>query len=162
MAIAYEKEMERLRKLLAEVETDEDSDFENEDNGPEDVLDFSDHESFGKHHMESEEGGDSGNENLNNSVWFSSKDGVQWGRTKFRQTIHTRCHNIVLCLPGTKGQAKDVTSPVKSWELYINDNMIQLIVDSTNIYLSRNDHQTFYVKDMHERRSSRITCFISG
>ncbi|GBN68987.1 hypothetical protein AVEN_222842-1 [Araneus ventricosus] len=30
--------MERLRKLLAEVETDEDSAFDNEDNGPKDVL----------------------------------------------------------------------------------------------------------------------------
>ncbi|GBL82119.1 hypothetical protein AVEN_162538-1, partial [Araneus ventricosus] len=34
----YEKEMERLRKFLAEVETDEDPDFDNEDNGPEDAL----------------------------------------------------------------------------------------------------------------------------
>ncbi|GBN84777.1 hypothetical protein AVEN_26962-1 [Araneus ventricosus] len=34
----YEKEMERLRKFLAEVETDEGPDFGNEDNGPEDVL----------------------------------------------------------------------------------------------------------------------------
>ncbi|GBN09973.1 hypothetical protein AVEN_159694-1 [Araneus ventricosus] len=32
---AYEKEMECLRKLLAEVETDEDSDFDKEDNGHE-------------------------------------------------------------------------------------------------------------------------------
>ncbi|GBL82110.1 hypothetical protein AVEN_21066-1, partial [Araneus ventricosus] len=30
--------MERLRKFLAEVETDEDPDFDNEDNGPEDAL----------------------------------------------------------------------------------------------------------------------------
>ncbi|GBN36625.1 hypothetical protein AVEN_136409-1 [Araneus ventricosus] len=31
MPASYGKEMERLRKLLAEVETDEDSDFDNED-----------------------------------------------------------------------------------------------------------------------------------
>ncbi|GBN42193.1 hypothetical protein AVEN_65119-1, partial [Araneus ventricosus] len=37
MPTPYEKEMERLRKLLAEVETDEDPDFEEEDNGYEDV-----------------------------------------------------------------------------------------------------------------------------
>ncbi|GBN02639.1 hypothetical protein AVEN_37261-1 [Araneus ventricosus] len=36
--------MERLRKLPVEVETDDDSDFDNEGNGPEDVLDSSDHE----------------------------------------------------------------------------------------------------------------------
>ncbi|GBM93130.1 hypothetical protein AVEN_56419-1 [Araneus ventricosus] len=40
--------MERLRKFLAEVEADEDPDFDNEDNGPEDIVEeiFSDHESF--------------------------------------------------------------------------------------------------------------------
>ncbi|GBL96403.1 hypothetical protein AVEN_146839-1, partial [Araneus ventricosus] len=56
--------MERLRKLLAEVETDEDPDFDNEDNGPEDVLEenSSDHKSFCEHDTKSEEGGDSGNE----------------------------------------------------------------------------------------------------
>ncbi|GBL76626.1 hypothetical protein AVEN_221140-1, partial [Araneus ventricosus] len=39
---------ERLRKFLAEVETDEDSDFDNEDNGPGDVSEenISDHENF--------------------------------------------------------------------------------------------------------------------
>ncbi|GBM06492.1 hypothetical protein AVEN_58329-1 [Araneus ventricosus] len=56
--------MERLRELLAEVETAEDPDFDNEDNGPEDVSEenFSDHESFCEHDTESKEDGNSGNE----------------------------------------------------------------------------------------------------
>ncbi|GBN43786.1 hypothetical protein AVEN_87723-1 [Araneus ventricosus] len=64
MPTSYEKEMQRLRKLLDEVESDEDSDFDNEDNGSEDILEenFSDHASFSEHDTESEEGGDSGNE----------------------------------------------------------------------------------------------------
>ncbi|GBO24073.1 hypothetical protein AVEN_194022-1, partial [Araneus ventricosus] len=64
MPTAYEKEMERLRKLLAEVETDENPDFDNEVNGPGDVLEeiFSDHKSFCEHDTESEENGDSGKE----------------------------------------------------------------------------------------------------
>ncbi|GBN20986.1 hypothetical protein AVEN_263903-1 [Araneus ventricosus] len=89
MPTPYEKEIERLRKLLAEDETNEDSDFDNEDNGPEDVLEenFSDHESFSEHDTKSEEDGDFGNEEVNNSEWFSSEDGVQWGKRKFRQNI---------------------------------------------------------------------------
>ncbi|GBM51099.1 hypothetical protein AVEN_216870-1 [Araneus ventricosus] len=119
MPASYEKEMERLRKLLAEVETDEDPNFDNEDNGPEDVLKeiFSDHESFSEHDTESESDGDSGNEDVNNLELFSSKEGIEWRRTKFRQIV--RCQNIVSRLPGTKGPAKYVTSPVKSWELFI-------------------------------------------
>ncbi|GBM82768.1 hypothetical protein AVEN_259905-1 [Araneus ventricosus] len=64
MTTSYEKEMERLRKLLTEVESEEDTDFDNEDNRPEDVLEenFSDHESFSEHDTELEEDGDSGNE----------------------------------------------------------------------------------------------------
>ncbi|GBM24725.1 hypothetical protein AVEN_141800-1 [Araneus ventricosus] len=70
---SYEKEIERLRKLFAEVETEGDSDFDNEDNGPEDILEenFSNHESFSEYDKESEEDGDSGNEEVNNSEWFS-------------------------------------------------------------------------------------------
>ncbi|GBN18435.1 hypothetical protein AVEN_236858-1 [Araneus ventricosus] len=64
MPTFYEKEMQRLRKLLAEAERDEDSDFDNEDNGHENILEenFSGHERFSEHDPESEEDGYSGNE----------------------------------------------------------------------------------------------------
>ncbi|GBN68388.1 hypothetical protein AVEN_86441-1 [Araneus ventricosus] len=84
------------------------------------------HESFSEHDTESEEDGDSGNEEINNLEWFSYKDGIQWRKTKFRQNIRNRFHNIVSHLPRIKGQSRDVTSPVKSRELFISDNMIQL------------------------------------
>ncbi|GBM92056.1 hypothetical protein AVEN_136826-1 [Araneus ventricosus] len=50
----YFLELERLRKILAEVENDADSDFDNEDNRSGDVLEenFSDHENFSKHDTE--------------------------------------------------------------------------------------------------------------
>ncbi|GBM55847.1 hypothetical protein AVEN_99380-1 [Araneus ventricosus] len=56
-ALKVFSELEHLRKLLARVKTDEDSDFDNEDNGPGDVLEehFSDHENFSEHDTESEE-----------------------------------------------------------------------------------------------------------
>ncbi|GBM66923.1 hypothetical protein AVEN_199899-1 [Araneus ventricosus] len=116
MPIPYEKEIEILHKLLAEVETHEDSDLDLEHNGPEDVLkdNFSDHERFSEYDTESEEVKDYGNEEVNNSEWFSSEDGVQCRKTKFRRNIHVRCHNIMSRLPGTQGPAKDVTSSGKS------------------------------------------------
>ncbi|GBM37503.1 hypothetical protein AVEN_224389-1 [Araneus ventricosus] len=56
--------MERLRKLHPEVETDQDSDFDNEGNGPEDILEVNLHESFSEHDTESKEEGDAGKEEL--------------------------------------------------------------------------------------------------
>ncbi|GBL76044.1 hypothetical protein AVEN_234354-1 [Araneus ventricosus] len=77
--------MESLHKLLAEVETDEDPDIVNEDNGLEDVLEeiFSDHESFCEHDMESEEDGNSENEDENILKLLSSKEGNEKRKTKF-------------------------------------------------------------------------------
>ncbi|GBL88385.1 hypothetical protein AVEN_29750-1 [Araneus ventricosus] len=76
--------MERLRKFLAEVESDEDPGIDNEYNGSEDVLEeiFSDHESFCEHDTEYEEDGDSGNDDANNLELFSSKEGTEWRKTK--------------------------------------------------------------------------------
>ncbi|GBN19463.1 hypothetical protein AVEN_210323-1 [Araneus ventricosus] len=136
MLISYEKETERLRKLLSEIETDEDSDF---DNGPENILEknFSDHASFSERDTESEEDGYFRNEEGNNWKWFTSNDGVKWRKANFKQDIRTLCHNIVSRVPGTKGPAKDATSPEKSWELFIHDNMILLIVECTNIFIEK-------------------------
>ncbi|GBN76884.1 hypothetical protein AVEN_128783-1 [Araneus ventricosus] len=63
MPTLYEKvylfslELDRLRNLLAEVESYEDSDVYIEENGPGDVSEgnFSDHEDFSEHDNESEE-----------------------------------------------------------------------------------------------------------
>ncbi|GBL74904.1 hypothetical protein AVEN_243737-1 [Araneus ventricosus] len=73
MPTTYEKETERLRKHLAEVETNEDPDFANEDNGSEDVLEeiSLDHESFCEHDADSEEDGEFGNKDVNNLELFS-------------------------------------------------------------------------------------------
>ncbi|GBN88190.1 hypothetical protein AVEN_231800-1 [Araneus ventricosus] len=105
--------MERLRKPFAEVETDEDPDFENEDNGFEDVLEevFSDHESFSEHDTKSEEDGDSGKEDGKNLELFSSKERYEW-----------RKQNLGKILCRTYLEQKDQ----KSWELFITDNMMHL------------------------------------
>ncbi|GBN89501.1 hypothetical protein AVEN_64715-1 [Araneus ventricosus] len=108
MTTSYEKEMERLRKLFAEVEIDEDSDFDNEGNRPEDILEenFSNHESFSEYDTETEEDGDSGNEEVNNSEWFSSKLAYSGGKQNLGKIFVLVV--IILCRPylEQKGQRK--------------------------------------------------------
>ncbi|GBM70658.1 hypothetical protein AVEN_134184-1, partial [Araneus ventricosus] len=64
MPTSYEREMKRLRKLLAEVETE--THFDNEH---EDILEenCSDHENFSELDTVLEEDGDYGNEEVDNS-----------------------------------------------------------------------------------------------
>ncbi|GBM16575.1 hypothetical protein AVEN_223505-1 [Araneus ventricosus] len=102
MPTPYEKETEHLRKILAEVEADENPVFYNDDNGPEDVLEevFSDRESFCEHDTESEDDGYSGTEDVNNLELLALEESTECRKTKFRQNI--RCHNIVSRLLGTK------------------------------------------------------------
>ncbi|GBM76589.1 hypothetical protein AVEN_228944-1 [Araneus ventricosus] len=102
MPTPYEKQKERLRKFLAEAETDEDPDIDNEDTGPEVVLEeiFTYQEIFFEHGTESGGDGDSGNEDVNNLELFLSKEGIERRETKFMQNI--RCHYIVSCLRGPK------------------------------------------------------------
>ncbi|GBM21936.1 hypothetical protein AVEN_187937-1 [Araneus ventricosus] len=78
MTTSYEKERGRLRKLFAEVETGEDSEFDNEDNRPEENLDenFSNPESFSEYDTESEEDGDSGNEEGHREVIRRKRSGM--------------------------------------------------------------------------------------
>ncbi|GBN45934.1 hypothetical protein AVEN_106789-1 [Araneus ventricosus] len=64
---------------------------------------FTNHEIFREYDTESEEVGDSGNEEVNNSEWFSPKLAFCGGKQNLGRIL------------GTKGPAKDVTSPVKSW-----------------------------------------------
>ncbi|GBN97408.1 hypothetical protein AVEN_219436-1 [Araneus ventricosus] len=102
--------------------------LDNENIGPENVLEeiFSDHESFCQHDTESEEEGDSRNDDVNNLELFSSKEGTEW-RKKLGKILVV----IILCrcYLEKKAPPKDVRNPVKSWELFINDNMIHLIVE---------------------------------
>ncbi|GBN00223.1 hypothetical protein AVEN_38739-1 [Araneus ventricosus] len=72
MPTSYENEMEHLLKLLAEIETDEDPDVGNEDNGPDDALEenFSYQDIFREHDTESKKDGDSGNEEEHGVVYI--------------------------------------------------------------------------------------------
>ena len=46
--------------------------------------------------------------------------------------------NIVLSLPGPRGESRGITSAVELWNLFLPDEMIQEIVDHTNTYMQRN------------------------
>lgn len=127
----YEVEMQRLRDLLETVESDEDCISESEED--------TDSEIFSEHNTDTEE-----DDELNDSTDddddpddFVGKDGkTVWKKNKFRQNVRVRSHNIMTHLPGPVREARDVTDPFSSWNILIDNTIISMIVECTNLYIS--------------------------
>ena len=51
--------------------------------------------------------------------------------------MRTRSHNIISHLPGPKGNAKNARTPTETFNSFSDDNMLNMIVENTNIYISR-------------------------
>lgn len=155
--LTYNEEMERLRKLLEEVSTDEESIEENDA--------FSDcDEMFSEHDTSSEEEIESDEEDAvesNSDDCFTGKDGKTiWKKTKFRQNFRTLARNIISKLPGNIGEAKDVTSPIESWNLLLDENILNTIVTCTNIYIDTISGNFQRERDANKTELSEIKAFI--
>jgi hypothetical protein len=62
------------------------------------------------------------------------KDGTTKRKTiPPRQNSRTCIHNIVTHLPGAKSAAKHATTPTEVWETFFTEEMLQLIVEYTNL-----------------------------
>ncbi|GBO29041.1 hypothetical protein AVEN_174497-1 [Araneus ventricosus] len=136
---------DKMKKINGDFTTDEDPDIGNEDNGPEDISEeiFSDHESFREHDTESEEDGDSRNEDVNNLELFSSKEGTEWRKIKFRQNI--RCHDIVSLLLGTKRTSERCDKTCEELEIYSSfdpGSMLSLPDRALVVKLDKNGEST--------------------
>ncbi|KAG8305632.1 hypothetical protein J6590_065552 [Homalodisca vitripennis] len=58
--------------------------------------------------------------------------------------IRTRASNIVLRLPGPRGEARNTKTEIDCFNLYFDDDVIEMIVNGTNIYI-------LGIKDQFER-----------
>ncbi|KAG8287875.1 hypothetical protein J6590_027214, partial [Homalodisca vitripennis] len=58
--------------------------------------------------------------------------------------IRTRASNIVLRLPGPRGEAGNTKTEIDCFNLYFDDDVIEMIVNGTNIYI-------LGIKDQFER-----------
>ena len=66
---------------------------------------------------------------------YNGKDKTKWKKTEPTQSIRTRRQNIVTHLPGTKGAARQADTPLKAWQCFFTDELLQTIVEYTNIYI---------------------------
>lgn len=80
------------------------------------------------------------------------KNVMKWNRSlPNRPNIRTRSRNIVLHLPGPKGEGRHANTEIECFNLFFDNNVIRLIVASTNIYINM-------IKDRFQReRDARLT-----
>lgn len=154
--ISYDEEMRRLRNLLETVSSDEES-FSEEDEEVEDAECNSNHNSSTENDSEIE----SENEVLDSSKeFYIGKDGTKWNKSKYRTNVRTAAKNIIMKLPGNTSYSKDVTTPLDSWLLIFDKDMIKIIVDSTNIYIDSIREQFARERDSKATNESEIKALI--
>lgn len=62
---------------------------------------------------------------------------TKWRKSVITKNVRTRVQNIVIHLPGPKFIAKQMKSPLDCFNLLVNDVILNLITDCTNIYIRK-------------------------
>ncbi|PSN33638.1 hypothetical protein C0J52_18272 [Blattella germanica] len=98
--------------------------------------------------------------NVVGSKYFFGKDSFKCRKDMPPQNVRTREHNIVMHLPGPKGNARNAKYELECLELFLDYNIVKTITACTNIYIEeelsnrinhrfrKNFSQILNVKDM--------------
>lgn len=131
-----DKELEQL--LLESSAEESNNDFfggEDSDNDPDYVEVNSD--------AESEQSGEDEIEIEATSVKakrlsiVKGKNGYKWSTDVPEKRGRHQARNLVTHLPGAKGAAKNITSPLEAWNLLVSNDILDFIVHHTNEEISR-------------------------
>lgn len=152
---SYEEQQARLRKqwdgLLREeneahIVDDVHSDSE------EDALEVRDTDSASEQEFsEAEETAEKTNES---GLYYLGKDKTtKWRRHVPPKNVRTRSENKVLRLPSSRLITRDLKEPLDIWKHFINDNMLDIIVDGTNIFIESLSDR--YSRDSDARLTNR-------
>lgn len=135
---SYEKEVERLTRLYEEVPTDNECYSDSDDSVADDEFEeMSQHDSESELEPENDEKllPPPTNTAMQDSLYYQAKDGTKWKKNCTSKNVRTRQDNIIVRLPGVKGAAKNALSPRECWELFLDNAILEDIVDNTNIYI---------------------------
>ena len=131
----YLKEIQRLQKLYDEVEEDN---IDLESDPESDRCEESDHNTESEEELEEE---------LATPEYFEFEFAAllsfkRWGilaktcATK-KKYVRTRSCQIISYVPGTKENARQAVDPLGCWKCFVDDNIIETIVQNTNIFISK-------------------------
>ena len=90
---------------------------------------------------------------------YTSRNGTKWSKSAPR-TSRTKSHNIVSRPPGAIGVAKDAKSALQSFILFFDADIINILVDSTNIYIDTIKNKFERVRDTLYTDTVEMKAFI--
>lgn len=61
---------------------------------------------------------------------------TKWQKNLPTQNVRTRSHNIVTHFPGNLREARDIQTPLEAWSLFFNEPLVDLVLESTNIFIN--------------------------
>ena len=132
--MSYEECVARITKLLQAVEEEEET-LGCENSESEDELEICDYQSG------TEQSGDESEDELpvyNRLCTIVGKDDTtKWKTIPPWQNSRNRIHNIVTHLPTVKSAAKHATTLIEAWETFFTEEILQLIVEYTNLEIQR-------------------------
>nr|CAH7732023.1 unnamed protein product [Callosobruchus chinensis] len=152
----YEKEQARLLALWEELQSDDEADEA-------EIIESDDSEIDGceqlQHHSETEQEDSDTNEPRH--LLFIGKDkSTKWRKHQYPLNVRTRRQNIISHLPGPKGNAKNSTTPLQTFQNFIDQNIIDAIVENTNIYISSIKEQYQDPQDVTPTNATEIHALI--
>ncbi|KAL4113154.1 hypothetical protein QTP88_016830 [Uroleucon formosanum] len=144
-------------ELLRQEEEEPLSDNESEDD--EDYVEESEHDT------ESDLGTSSDDEEVNdastsNNFYFSKDKNTKWNKKPIKVSGRTRQHNIITHLPGVKGIAKNAKTPHDTFKLYFDEELMNILVLNTNIYILKIRVNYKRVADAQDTDIIELTAFI--
>ncbi|XP_044766245.1 piggyBac transposable element-derived protein 4-like [Coccinella septempunctata] len=95
------------------------------------------------------------------SGYYIGKDKItKWRKNPPNLQVRLRSHNIVKHLPGTKGNARNATTPIECLKLFINEIIVRIITISTNIYIDNIQNRFQRVRDARKTDEREMSAFI--
>lgn len=134
--MSYEAEQARLLRLLEEVQTDEEV-FDDESDAEEpDSIEERDVNTDTEQEAQSEEETEISRKKARIPSFIGRDNTTIWKKHLPPQNVRTRKSNIVLHLPGVRPTAKFAKTPLECWALFFTEDLINIIVESTNKYIN--------------------------
>ncbi|KAI4469607.1 homeobox-like domain superfamily [Holotrichia oblita] len=141
-------------------ESDDEEEHENQDKTSEHDSDSLQECSETEEHLsDEEEEGVHQNNNYFVAVDKKNNGEIKWSKEVPNPT-RTRSHNIILHLPGSKGDARNAKSETDCLKLFISDSVISMITESTNIYIQEQQHNYGRDRDCRKIDEREIRAYI--